>query len=454
MANILVCDDERSLCQMLEIDLRKEGYKVETVNTREDAKRKIETAIFDVIVTDIRMPQTSDGMEVLQYARTVSPESSVILMTALAELETAIQAVRAGAFEYIVKQPGRINDAIKIAISRALEHTQLKRQNFALRRDAASRNSLDLITGCSKAIIKLKDTIRTVAATGSSVVIQGESGVGKELVARAIHACSPRAQEAFVSVNCGAFPENLLESELFGYMKGSFTGATQNKRGLFEVAHEGTLLLDEISEMPLAMQVKLLRTLQERSVRPIGGSSETPVDVRIIAATNKDLTQMVAENTFREDLFYRISVIPIHVQPLRERVEDIPLLANEFLKRFSAANNKAIHRIEEKSLKHLLGYGWPGNVRQLQNTIERAVAMETTEELHVELPEERASRGAVTMSVTADGVEFEKIIANMEVSLLQSAMQQANGVQTRAAELLHVSYRSFRHLMKKYDIKG
>jgi two-component system response regulator PilR (NtrC family) len=452
LANILVCDDERSLCQMLEIDLRKEGYKVETVNNREDAKKKIASAIFDVIVTDIRMPQTSDGMEVLHYARKVSPESSVILMTALAELETAIQAVRAGAFEYIVKQPGRINDAIKVAISRALEHTQLKRQNFALRRDAASRNSLDQITGCSKAILKLKDTIRTVAATGSSVVIQGESGVGKELVARAIHACSPRASEAFVSVNCGAFPETLLESELFGYMKGSFTGANQNKRGLFEVAHEGTLFLDEISEMPVTMQVKLLRTLQERSVRPIGGSSETPVDVRIIAATNKDLSQMVLENIFREDLYYRISVIPIQVQPLRERIEDIPLLANEFLKRFSSANNKVIHRIEEKSLKLLMSHGWPGNVRQLQNTIERAVAMETSDELHVELPEERTSHSTVTTKVTSEGVEFEKVIANLEMSLLQSAMQQANGVQTRAAELLNISYRSFRHLMKKYDL--
>ena len=450
MANILICDDERSLCQMLEIDLRKEGYKIETVNNREDAKKKIETAIFDVIVTDIRMPQTSDGMEVLQYARTVSPESSVILMTALAELETAIQAVRAGAFDYIVKQPGRINDAIKIAITRALENTQLKRQNYALRRDAASRNSLDQITGCSKVIAKLKETILTVATTGSSVVIKGESGVGKELVARAIHVCSPRASEPFVCVNCGAFPENLLESELFGYLKGSFTGANQNKRGLFEVAHEGTLFLDEISEMPLTMQVKLLRTLQERSVRPIGGSNEVPVDVRIIAATNKDLSQMVVENTFREDLYYRINVIPIHVQPLRERVEDIPLLANEFLKRFAAANNKAIHQIEERSMKLLMGYGWPGNVRQLQNTIERAVAMEATEELQVKLPEERAARGAVTMSVTADGVDFEKTISEIEKSLLQSALQQANGVQTRAAELLHISYRSFRHLMKKY----
>ncbi|MCU1308120.1 MAG: two component, sigma54 specific, transcriptional regulator, Fis family [Acidobacteriaceae bacterium] len=347
MASILVCDDERSLCQVLEIDLRKEGYKVETVNSRDEAKRKIDSALFDVIVTDIRMPHTDDGMEVLAHARRISPDSAVILMTAVAELETAIQAVKAGAFEYIVKQPGRINEEIKVAIARALETVNLRRQNFALRRDAAVRNSLDHIVGCSVAIEKLKHTIRTVAPTASTIVINGESGTGKELVARAVHVCSPRASESFVSINCGAFPEALLESELFGYMKGAFTGATQNKRGLFEVASGGTIFLDEISEMSVAMQVKLLRVLQERTVRPLGGSSEIPIDVRVIAATNKDLAQMVSENNFREDLYYRISVIPIHVPPLRERRDDVPLLANNFLKRYAPAAGKSITRISK-----------------------------------------------------------------------------------------------------------
>lgn len=462
MASILVCDDERSLCQVLEIDLRKEGYKVETVNSRDEAKRKIDSALFDVIVTDIRMPNTDDGMEVLAHARRISPDSAVILMTALAELETAIQAVKAGAFEYIVKQPGRINDEIKVAIARALETVNLRRQNFALRRDAAVRNSLDHIVGCSAAIEKLKHTIRTVAPTASTIVINGESGTGKELVARAVHVCSPRASESFVSINCGAFPETLLESELFGYMKGAFTGATQNKRGLFEVASGGTIFLDEISEMSVAMQVKLLRVLQERTVRPLGGSSEIPIDVRVIAATNKDLSQMVAENNFREDLYYRISVIPIHVPPLRDRRDDIPLLANNFLKRYAPAAGKSITRISKSVLDELSSYDWPGNVRQLENAIERAVALEPTEELHVELPVERqkskaaaAGAGGGTVDSTqfpSEGVDLERYVANIERSLIQSALQHSNGVQTRAADLLKVSYRSFRHLLKKYEI--
>jgi two-component system response regulator PilR (NtrC family) len=461
VASILVCDDERSLCQVLEIDLRKEGYKVETVNSRDEAKRKIDSALFDVIVTDIRMPNTDDGMEVLAHARRISPDSAVILMTALAELETAIQAVKAGAFEYIVKQPGRINDEIKVAIARALETVNLRRQNFALRRDAAVRNSLDHIVGCSVAIEKLKHTIRTVAPTASTIVINGESGTGKELVARAVHVCSPRAGESFVSINCGAFPETLLESELFGYMKGAFTGATQNKRGLFEVASGGTIFLDEISEMSVAMQVKLLRVLQERTVRPLGGSSEIPIDVRVIAATNKDLAQMVSENGFREDLYYRISVIPIHVPPLRERRDDIPLLANNFLKRYAPAAGKSINQISKSVLADLSSYDWPGNVRQLENAIERAVALELTEELHVELPVERqkskAAAAAAGGSVDSaqfpnEGVDLERYVANIERSLIQSALQHSNGVQTRAADLLKVSYRSFRHLLKKYEI--
>jgi two-component system response regulator PilR (NtrC family) len=460
VANILVCDDERSICQMLEIDLRKEGYKVETVMSKEDARRKIDSAIYDVIVTDIRMPNTVDGMEVLTHARSVSPESAVILMTALAELETAIQAIKAGAFEYIVKQPGRINEEIKIAIHRALETVGLRKQNFALRRDAASHNSLDQIIGCSKAVEKLKHTIRTVAPTGSTIVVTGESGTGKELVARAVHGCSPRANEAFVSINCGAFPETLLESELFGFMKGAFTGATQNKRGLFELADGGTIFLDEISEMSVAMQVKLLRVLQERKVRPLGSDAEIPIDVRVIAATNKDLSQLVTENGFREDLYYRITVIPIGVPPLRERPDDVPLLANHFLKRFAPALGKNISRISKASLADLTIYDWPGNVRQLENTIERSVALETSEELHVELPAERQKAKAAAAGVApgnghslpSDGVDLEQYVANIERSLIHSALEQSNGVQTRAADLLKVSYRSFRHLLKKYEI--
>src|SRR5436853_2150200 len=354
MGNILVGDDERSSCQMLDIALRREGHKVETVNSGEDAKKKLDSAIFDVIVTDIKMPNTS-GIEVLRYAHQVSPDSAVILITAVDDYEAAVQAVKAGgAADYIRKSPGLV-DEIKLAINRALEKAALSRQNFAFKRDAANRKSLENIVGASPAMNKLKQTIRTVASTQSTVLIYGESGTGKELVARAVHICSPRATEPFVSINCGAFPETLLESELFGYVKGAFTGANQNKRGLFEVADGGTIFLDEIGEMTLAMQVKLLRVLQERTVRPVGSSTEIPIDVRVIAATNRDLDNQVTENCFREDLYYRLSVIPICVPPLRERREDVALLVNHFLKKYAPAAGKSIVRVNKHSLDTLCG---------------------------------------------------------------------------------------------------
>ncbi|HEY1463184.1 MAG TPA: sigma-54 dependent transcriptional regulator [Terriglobales bacterium] len=468
MGNILVCDDERSICEMLDIALRREGHKVETVNSGEAAKRKLDSAIFDVVITDIKMPSIS-GIEVLRYAHQVSPDSAVILMTAVDDYEAAVEAVKAGgATDYIRKSPGLV-DEIKLAITRTLEKMSLSRQNFAFKRDAANRNSLDNIVGSSSAMEKLKQTIRTVASTQSTVLIYGESGTGKELVARAVHICSPRAAEPFVSINCGAFPETLLESELFGYVKGAFTGANQNKRGLFEVATQGTIFLDEISEMSLTMQVKLLRVLQERYVRPVGGTNEIAIDVRVVAATNRDLEKAVAENTFREDLYYRLSVIPVSVPPLRERREDIPLLVNHFLKKYAPAAGKNITQMNPESLYSLNGYEWPGNVRQLENTIERAVALEMGEELHVELPVERAkgkaaaaaagagSAGASSTSIPAgcvlpEGADMENYVADIEKNLLQSALAQSNGVQTRAADLLKISYRSFRHLVKKYDL--
>jgi two-component system response regulator PilR (NtrC family) len=459
MASILVCDDQRSICEMLDISLRKEGHRVETVNGGEAAKKKLSSANYELLITDIKMPQT-DGIEVLRFARQTSPETSVILITAVEDYEAAVQAVKGGAFDYIHKGPGLL-DELKIAVGRALQTLVLQRENFALKRDAASRNSLENIIGASAAIEKLKSTIRTVAPTSSTVLIYGESGTGKELVARAVHSCSARATEPFVSINCGAFPETLLESELFGYMKGAFTGASQNKRGLFEVASGGTIFLDEIGEMSLAMQVKLLRVLQERTVRPVGGAQETPVDVRVIAATNRDLREMIAGGTFREDLYYRVSVIPIQVPALRERREDVELLANYFLKKYAGAAQKSILRIAQESLDALKNFEWPGNVRQLENTIERAVAMEAGNELKVDLeadrPRARAAaaangNGSGAPHVPTDGIDFEKYVAGVERSLIESALEQSGGVQIRAAELLKVSYRSFRHLLKKYDI--
>ncbi|MGZ4896530.1 MAG: sigma-54-dependent transcriptional regulator, partial [Candidatus Angelobacter sp.] len=351
MASILVCDDQRSICEMLDISLRKDGHRVETVNGGEAAKKKLSSANYELLITDIKMPQT-DGIEVLRFARQSSPETSVILITAVEDYEAAVQAVKGGAFDYIHKGPGLLEE-LKLAVGRALETLVLQRENFAFKRDAASRNSLDNFIGSSPVIEKLKNTIRTVAPTASTVLIYGESGTGKELVARAVHSCSTRATEPFVSINCGAFPETLLESELFGYVKGAFTGASQNKRGLFEVASGGTIFLDEIGEMSVSMQVKLLRVLQERTIRPVGGTQETPVDVRVIAATNRDLREMIANGTFREDLYYRVSVIPIQVPALRERRDDVELLANHFLKKYSSAAQKSILRISQESLDAL-----------------------------------------------------------------------------------------------------
>jgi two-component system, NtrC family, response regulator PilR len=458
MGYILVCDDERSICQMLQIAFQSQGHRVETVTSGEQACRKIDSTLYDVVVTDVRMPQVT-GMEVLQHSRRVSPDTSVIVITAVDDTANIIEALNAGAFHYIRKTPSLYED-VPTAVAMAMDRTQLRQQNAALKRDAAQRNSLDNLIGESEPMRRLKQIIRTIATTNSTVIVSGESGTGKELVARAIHTCSPRSGEAFVSVNCGAFPETLLESELFGYVKGSFTGATANKRGLFELASGGTIFLDEIGETTLAMQVKLLRVLQERCIRPVGGGQETPVDVRVIAATNRNLLQQVQEGHFREDLYYRLSVIPVEVPPLRDRGDDVVLLANHFLKKFAVQMSKHVVRLSPESLKIMKGYDWPGNVRVLENTIERAVAMSAEEELGVELPNggangmtaSTANGGAHGIVLPADGLDLERYIADIEKSLLQSSLRRSSGTQTRAAELLKLSYRSFRHMMKKYDL--
>jgi DNA-binding NtrC family response regulator len=384
MGYILVCDDERSICTMLQIAFQNQGHRVETVTSGEQACRKIDSTLYDIVVTDVRMPNVT-GMEVLQHSRRVSPDTMVIVITAVDDNEIPIEALNAGAFYYIRKGPKLLEDLLTAA-ALAMDRSHLRQQNAALKRDAAQRNSLDNIIGESEPMRTLKQTIRTIATTNSTVIVSGESGTGKELVARAIHTCSPRSGDPFVSVNCGAFPETLLESELFGYVKGAFTGATSNKHGLFELSSGGTIFLDEISETTLPMQVKLLRVLQERCIRPVGGGQETPVDVRVIAATNKNLLQLVQDGQFREDLYYRLSVIPVEVPPLRNRGEDVVLLANHFLKKFAVQMSKNVVRLSPESLKTMKGYDWPGNVRVLENTIERAVAMSTEEELRVELP--------------------------------------------------------------------
>ena len=459
LPNILVVDDERSICELLEITFRKEGHRVEVANSVETAKRKLESQIFDIIISDIRMPG-EDGVDLLKFAKEIAPDSFFVLMTALPALDTAIAALNSGADRYVIKDHNHI-DQLRRAVQEVSESLRWKKEAGYLRRELRRLTGLDNIIGQSPKMRAIFDLIQTVAPQTSRVLITGESGTGKELVARAIHENSLRSQAPFITINCGAFPETLLESELFGYMKGSFTGANENRQGLFQAAHGGTLFMDEIGNMSLTMQVKLYRVLQEGKVRPIGSTEESDVDVRIIAATNKEFEKEIAEGRFREDLYYRLSVIPIQVPALRERREDIPLLARHFLERFRKTMEKPIEGIAPDTMSKLEAYDWPGNVRELENTMERAVALETGKEISARVLPDRILGYGVPSSVTGatqgieipnEGVDFEKAVASTERLYLQAALEKAGGVRTRASEFLKITYRSFRHYAKKHSL--
>ncbi len=459
MPHILVVDDEKSIGELLEITFRKEGHRVEVVHSVEAAKRKLESQIFDIIISDIRMPGES-GVDLLKFAKEISPGSFFLLMTALPALDTAIAALNSGADRYVIKGHSLV-DQLRLAVHEVSESLKWKKEAGYLRRELRRLTGLDNIIGQSPNMRAIFDMIQTVAPQTSRVLITGESGTGKELVARAIHENSVRAQAPFITINCGAFPEALLESELFGYMKGAFTGANENRQGLFQAAHGGTLFMDEIGNMSLTMQVKLYRVLQEGKVRPIGSTEESDVDVRIIAATNKEFEKEIAEGRFREDLYYRLSVIPIQVPPLRERRDDIPLLARHFLERFRKTMEKPIEAISSEAMTRLESYDWPGNVRELENTMERAVALETGREISLKvLPDRIAGYSQSSIGVPegqaagfpVDGLDFEKEIAAAERRYLQAALEKAGGVRTRASELLKISYRSFRHYAKKHNL--
>jgi two-component system, NtrC family, response regulator PilR len=429
------------------------------VHSVEAAKRKLESQIFDIIISDVRMPGES-GVDLLKFAKEISPGSFFLLMTALPALDTAIAALNSGADRYVIKGHSLV-DQLRLAVHEVSESLKWKKEAGYLRRELRRLTGLDNIIGQSPNMRAIFDMIQTVAPQTSRVLITGESGTGKELVARAIHENSVRAQAPFITINCGAFPETLLESELFGYMKGAFTGANENRQGLFQAAHGGTLFMDEIGNMSLTMQVKLYRVLQEGKVRPIGSTEEADVDVRIIAATNKEFEKEIAEGRFREDLYYRLSVIPIQVPPLRERREDIPLLARHFLERFRKTMEKPIEAILPEAMTRLESYDWPGNVRELENTMERAVALETGREISLKvLPDRIAGYSGSSIGVPegqaagfpVDGLDFEKEIAAAERRYLQAALEKAGGVRTRASELLKISYRSFRHYAKKHNL--
>jgi two-component system response regulator PilR (NtrC family) len=454
MTRMLIVDDEKSLCQMLEIAFRKDGFLVETVSSGKAALTKIESQVYDLIISDIRMPDLT-GIEVLEKAKAAGTRGAFILITAVPTVSTAIQALNLGAYRYVIKTD-KLVEELRLVVARAVEDLALREENVRLRQELLRVFASNNIIGQSKKIQDILEMVRTVAPTPSTVLITGESGTGKELVARFMHEASNRREKSFVSINCGAFPETLLESELFGYFKGAFTGADMNKKGIMESASEGTLFLDEIGETSLSMQVKLLRTLQERKVRPLGGTVDVPVDVRLIASTNRNLKAMVEEGKFREDFYYRVSVILIHVPPLRERREDIEPLARHFLRKFLLQMGKSPRDFHPEALRLLLSYYWPGNVRELENAIERAVAVSVEQDGQVRvehLPESVRGVGPErAVHVPREGMDFQAHVEEVEKQYLQEALSVAEGVRTRAAELLGLSYRSFRHLAKKYNI--
>src|SRR5258707_3549074 len=455
MAHILVVDDERSICELLEITFRKEGHRVEVALNGETARRKLESQIFDIVISDIRMPD-ANGVELLQFCKEISPSSYFLLITGVPTVDTAIAAINSGADRYVIKDHDLV-DQLRRAVRQVDETLRLKHEAGYLRRELRRLTGQDNIIGHSPQIRAIFEMVQTAAPQSSRVLITGATGTAQELIARAVHENSPRASQPFITINCGAFPETLLESELFGYMKGAFTGANENRQGLFNAANFGTFVLDEIGNMSLPMQVKLFRVLQEGKVRPLGSNEETEIDVRVIAATNKDLDRAIAAGEFREDLYYRLSVIPIKLPPLRERRDDIPLLARAFLERFRTSMEKPIEGISPEAIHLLEAYDWPGNVRELENTMERSVALETGTMISVAVLPEKVSRqgkerreipGAAANSengpaqIPGGEIDLVKHMQDTDRTYIVAALGAFGGVGAPAAEILKVLYPS------------
>src|SRR6266851_5160128 len=454
MPSLLIVDDELSMRQFLTHLFQRDGHSIRTAENGRQAMELLRQQPADVVISDVKMPDMG-GIELLRAARELQPNIEIIMMTAFANEGTAHEAFLLGAFDFVHKPFD--NDLLREKVSRALKQISLKDENEVLIKGQRARGKLSNIIGQSDQMQAVYQMIETVAQVQSTVLIVGESGTGKELVARAIHDLSPRAQKPFVSVNCGAFTETLLESELFGYTKGSFTGATANRKGLFEAADQGTIFLDEIGETSPAMQVKLLRVLQERKVRPVGAHEETEVNTRVIAATNRELAALVKDGTFREDLFYRVSVIPIELPALRERGVDIAELAEHFVRKYYTQTSSAIS-ISDGAMRLLEAYSWPGNVRELEHTIERAVALEKTDTIQPErLPEQitnyNPARIASELELPADGIDLTAHLDQLEKTYVLEALQRTAGNQTNAANLLKMSVRSLRHLLDKHGIR-
>jgi two-component system response regulator PilR (NtrC family) len=452
-ARILVVDDEPSMRELLAIVLRREGYEVIQAENGHAALEALERQMVDLLISDIKMPDMS-GVDVLRAAKQIDQDVLGIMITAFASTDTAVEAMRLGACDYLSK-PFNV-DELKIKVREKLESRSLRQENVLLKRALGASHEFSNIIGRSAGMLEVFKLIRTIARTNSTILVSGESGTGKELVARAIHFNSLRRDRPFVALNCAALTETLLESELFGHMRGSFTGAESNKKGLIELAERGTIFLDEIAEMSPTMQVKLLRVLQERRFRRVGGLEEIEADIRIIAASNRDLGQQVAEGKFREDLFYRINVIPIHLPPLRERREDIPLLAEHFLGKYREQMGKDVAAISGEAMRYLERYDWPGNIRELENVIERAVALEPSRAILPDsLPDpmrRQAPRPNGKTALPDTGFDLEQHVQQMERDYIAQALHRAGGVQVKAAELLGMSFRSFRYYAKKYNL--
>jgi len=458
MERILVVDDDRGMQDMLDIMLSRAGYQVATADDGAAALEIIRKKKFDLVITDLKMPRV-DGIELLRGVKEAAPETAVILLTAFASGETALAAMREGAYDYVEKN-FNVDDLLTI-VRDALEKREAERKEGpAVQQEGNNTRYFGTMVGRSKEMQKVYALIGKVADTPANVLLLGESGTGKELVARAIHGNSARKARPFVAINCGGIPENLLESELFGYMKGSFTGAFADRAGLFEVARGGTIFLDEIAELPVVLQVKLLRVLQERTIRRIGGSEDIKTDVRIISATNQNLQEKVRRGEFREDLYFRLNVIPIHIPPLRKRREDIPLLVQYFIEKYAREFGKEVKRISAYALELLMRYPFPGNIRELENIIERSVALESSS---IILPEnlviaEEGNGAAAAANPSGDfpegGIDLNRELERFEREIIRKALEKARGSKTKAASLLGVSFPSLRHRLEKLGMEG
>ncbi len=451
MRRVLVVDDEENIRLVLRTLLRKHGYEVEVADNGATALALVDSFGPDVILTDVRMPRLG-GLDLLAALRAKQSSATVIVMSAYGNVDLALEAMKAGAYDYVGKpfKP----DEIVLALRKAEEREALRRENRALREQISKEHRFESLLARSPQMVEIFRTIGKIADYKTTVLIEGESGVGKELVARALHARSVRKSQSFVAVNCGAIPENLLESELFGHKKGAFTDANADRRGLFEEATGGTLLLDEIGELPLSLQVKLLRVLQEETIRRLGDSKDVKIDVRIIAATHRDLAVEVKAGRFREDLYYRINVLPIRIPPLRERKEDVNLLIDHFVARNNARLGTRIRGVAGETRKLLLDYSWPGNVRELENTIERAMVLSEGDVLEVaDLPERLSETLDPVQAQLATGeLSIKKTSAAVEEILIRRALQKTKGNRTRAAEILEISHRALLYKIKDYNI--